>query len=33
MLYRMMGKPQFFRISAKPTWDELSLEESDEVGM
>jgi hypothetical protein len=33
MLYRMMGKPQFFYIPAKPTWDELSLDESDEVGM
>jgi hypothetical protein len=33
MLYRMMGEPQFFRIATKPTWDELSLEESDEVRM
>jgi hypothetical protein len=33
MLYRIMGKPQFFRIPARPTWDEFSLEESDEGGM
>ena len=32
MLYHIMGKPQFFCMPAKPTWDEFSLEESDEVG-